>query len=501
MSWHKPRRDWTRNAAAGMSVAALISSSQKALGALPAAFSVAWSLCHSPSMTGEARDLPATVIAAAQRGAWPRVTWRQWAMVCVLTLLYIYAQIDGSAIILMVDPIKRDLGVSDTAMSLLLGLSFAACYAVFGLPAGYLVDRASRRTVIGIGVVVWSAMTASCGLAATYWQLFLGRCGIGVGEAAITPASYSLIRDGFGPDNRGRAYGIFTAGTYIGAALAAMLAGALLGAFASGRLAGIPVLGHLRPWQAVFMLIGGVGIPLALVVLTFREPTRSIAGTGDAGVHFSEALRHMKTAWGQYAALILFVTCFFGTAISYGAWMPTVIGRTWHLPPQTIGIFFGLTLLICAPIGAIGGGLAIDLLTKRGHRDAAELVGVWITAIFIPFGIWSPIAPSVFQMFFALAAQLLVAGAYNPVAASLLARITPQRVMGKVTAIYLFIQTLVARSLGPLMVGAASDLLFTGNRAVGYALGTVAAVLMFIALAAIVWLLVRARAEEARAVA
>jgi MFS family permease len=452
-------------------------------------------------MSSEPEKLAISVAAAAGRGALARVTWRQWAMVCALTLLYIYAQIDGSAIILMVDPIKRDLGVSDTEMSLLLGLSFAACYAVFGLPAGYLVDRTSRRAVIGVGVVLWSAMTASCGLAATYWQLFLGRCGIGVGEAAITPASYSLIRDGFAPDNRGRAYGIFTAGTYIGAALAAMLAGALLAAFASGKLAGLPLLGHLRPWQAVFMLMGLVGIPLSLVVLTFREPVRSAGGAGDAGVHFSEAIAHMKTARGQYTALILFVTCFFGTAISYGAWMPTVIGRTFHLPPQTIGLFFGLTLLICAPIGAMSGGFAIDYLTKRGHANAAEIVGVWITAIFIPFGIWSPIAPSVFQMFFALAAQLLVAGAYNPVAASLLARITPQRVMGKVTAVYLFIQTLIARTLGPLLVGAASDLFFSGNRGVGYALGTVAGVLMFIALAAIVWLLVQARTAEAKAIA
>ena len=97
--------------------------------------------------------------------------------------------------------------------------------------------------------------------------------------------------------------------------------------------------------------------------------------------------------------------------------------------------------------------------------------------------------------------QLLVAGAYNPVAASLLARITPHRVMGKVTAIYLFIQTLVARSLGPLMVGMVSDLFFTGNQAVGYALGTVARILMVIALAAILWLLIRARTAATNVVA
>ena len=108
---------------------------------------------------------------------------RQWYMAAVLTLLYIYAQIDGSAIIILVTPIKQDLGVSDTEMSLLLGLSFAAFYSILGLPAGYLVDRIARRKVMGVGIVLWSAMTMSCGLASTYWQLFLARCGVGIGEA------------------------------------------------------------------------------------------------------------------------------------------------------------------------------------------------------------------------------------------------------------------------------------------------------------------------------
>jgi MFS family permease len=126
-----------------------------------------------------------------------QVTWRQWYMVAVLTSLYVLAFIDRQALVLLVGPIKQDLGMTDTQMSLLLGMSFAAFYAVLGLPAGYLVDRVSRRGIMGIGVVLWSCMTLSCGLARSYGQLFLGRCGVGIGEAAITPASYSLIRDAF----------------------------------------------------------------------------------------------------------------------------------------------------------------------------------------------------------------------------------------------------------------------------------------------------------------
>ncbi len=430
--------------------------------------------------------------AAAERGG-QIVTARQWYMACVLTLLYIYAQIDRSALILMVGPIKADLGMTDTQMSLLLGLSFAAFYAVLGLPAGYLVDRVSRRGIMGVGIVLWSSMTMGCGLAATYWQLFLGRCGVGIGEAAITPASYSLIRDAFPPEKRGRAFGIFSAGTYIGAAAAVMLTGALLALFGTDILKSIPILGSMRPWQAVLVSIGLLGFPLSLLVLTFREPARSRNHAADAGVRFAEAFAHIHAHWRSYVPLATFVTCFFGVAVSYGSWMPTIIARTWHLPPQLIGLFFGGCLLICAPIGAWCGGHAIDLLVRRGHRDAAARVGVWITIVFIPFGIAAPVVPQVGEMFFALAAQLFVAGAYNPVAASILAQITPQRLMGKVTAIYLLVFTLLGQGFGPLLVAAISDHFFTGPQALGFALGTAAAGLMALALVAILLLLARAR--------
>jgi MFS family permease len=424
----------------------------------------------------------------------PEVTWRQWAMVCVLTVLFIYAQIDSGSITLLVGPIKQDIGATDTQIGLLLGLSFAAPFAIFGVLAGYLVDRMSRRRIIGIGVVLWSVMTLSCGLARTYWQFFFGRFGIGVGEAAITPASYSLIRDSFPIEKRGRAFGIFTAGNYIGAAAGVMITGALAGLVNSGALKSIPWLGTLHAWQAVLVIIGAIGIPLSLLALTFREPARRIEGSMEnSGVTFREAFDQIQAHWRTYLPLVIWITCFFGVAITYGSWMPTIIARTWALPPQLIGIFFGGCLLICAPIGAWCGGYFIDILQQRGRRDAAEIVGLWVTIIFIPFGIAAPIVPEVGQMFFALGAQLLVAGAYQPVGASLLAKITPPRLMGKVTAIYLLIYYLIGRGVGPFVVAVISDNFYSGPQALGYGLGTVSAILMFIGLAMIWALLRRAR--------
>lgn len=419
------------------------------------------------------------------------VTWRQWYMACALTVLYIYAQIDSGSIILLVGPMKQDLGITDTQMGLLLGLSFAAPFAILGVPAGYLVDRMSRRRIIGIGTVLWSAMTLSCGLAQTYAQLFLGRSGIGVGEAALTPATYSLFRDSFPIEKRGRAFGIYTAGSYIGAAAGLMITGALVGLVSSGALKSIPWIGGLHVWQTVLVFIGAIGIPLSLLTLTFREPLRSLEGSmAQSGITFREAWEQIKSKWQIYLPLAVWITCFFGVAITYGSWMATIISRTWHLSPAQIGLFFGGCLLICAPIGAWCGGHAIDLLQQRGRRDAAEIVGLWITIIFIPFGVAAPIVPGVGEMFFALGAQLLVAGAYQPVGASLLAKITPPRVMGKVTAIYLLVYYLIGRGLGPFAVAVISDNFYSGPQALGYGLGTVTAVLMFIGLA-MIWLLLR----------
>jgi len=433
-------------------------------------------------------------LGAAPDLAGQRVTWRQWYMAFLLTFLYIYAQIDRSALILLVTPIKQDLGVSDTQMSLILGGAFAAFYALLGLPAGYLVDRVSRRAIMGVGVVLWSLMTMASGFAQNYLQLFLGRCGVGIGEAAITPASYSLIRDSFPPEKRGRAFGIYSAGAYIGAALAVIISGALLGLANAGAFKNLPVIGAMRPWQAVLVCIGSVGIPISLLTLTFREPPRRVDGSiAQSGVTFREAFAQIQSHWSPYLLITAWVTCFFGVAISYGSWMPTIIGRTWALPPATIGMFFGGSLIVGAPIGAWFGGHAIDTLIRRGRRDAVELVGLWITIIFIPFGIAAPVAPEANEMWIALFAQLLVAGAYQPVGASFIARITPQRVMGKVTSIYLLVFNLLGLGLGPTMVAVISDNFYTGKQALGFALGTAAAVLMVIALFLMLALLRRAR--------
>src|SRR5215469_1057436 len=149
--------------------------------------------------------------------------WRQWYLVGVLTLIYILNYIDRGALNLILNPIKEDLHISDVQVSLLIGLSFAALYSFLSIPAGYLSDIMSRRLLLSGAIFFWSVMAALCGFAGNFWQLFLGRVGLGVGEAVLPPTAYSLLRDGVKPEHRARAFSTYHLGTGLGNAFGALI--------------------------------------------------------------------------------------------------------------------------------------------------------------------------------------------------------------------------------------------------------------------------------------
>ena len=161
-------------------------------------------------------------------------SFRAWTSVSILMLAYVLSFIDRQILNLLVGPIRRDLVISDTQMSLLMGLSFALFYTVCGIPLGRLADTRSRRGVIAVGILFWSAMTAACGMARLYWQFLLCRIGVGVGEAALSPAAYSLIADSFAPERRATAISVYSMGVYLGSGLAFLLGGLVI-TFASAQ--------------------------------------------------------------------------------------------------------------------------------------------------------------------------------------------------------------------------------------------------------------------------
>ena len=182
-----------------------------------------------------------------------------WYLVFTLLIFYIFSFIDRQIISLLVEPIKRDLQVTDTQIGLLQGLAFAIFYTLFGIPIGRLADRMNRKTIVGVGVVIWSLMATLCGLAKNFTQLFLARIGVGVGEASCAPAGQSLIGDMYPPEQRARAMSIFMLGLPLGLFAAYMLSGNIAKAWG---------------WRAAFFLACAPGLILAGLALLIREPKR-----------------------------------------------------------------------------------------------------------------------------------------------------------------------------------------------------------------------------------
>ena len=178
-----------------------------------------------------------------------------WTVVALLIATAILSYTDRQVLTLLVDPIRHDLGLSDTGISLLLGSAFAVVYGIAGIPLGYLADRTSRRNLIFCGIVVWSLATLACGLSRSFAELFVARLFVGLGEAVLSPAAISLISDYFSPSRRGTAVGLFLSGIAMGIGSAILIGGAVLHAVDLGFLSSTP-LGRLAPWRGVLLLIG-----------------------------------------------------------------------------------------------------------------------------------------------------------------------------------------------------------------------------------------------------
>src|ERR1700722_20123627 len=216
----------------------------------------------------------AGVAASSNSSPYPS-SFAAWYSVAVLMLIYIFSFIDRTAISLIVEPMKRDLQISDTQIGMLQGLAFALLYNFLGLPIARLSDRHSRRAIIAAGVFIWSIMAGLCGMVRTATQLFLARVGVGVGEAALSPAAYSMITDSFPRSKLGSAFGVYNVGITIVSGTAFLVGGIVVAAVShAGATYTLPLLGEIRAWQMVFIVTGAPGIVLPLLMLTFREPAR-----------------------------------------------------------------------------------------------------------------------------------------------------------------------------------------------------------------------------------
>ena len=232
-----------------------------------------------------------------------------WYVVIVLTALYMLSFVDRTILSLLVGSIKRDLGISDTRIGLLQGLSFALFYTIMGLPLGRLADTRSRRNLIAAGVVVWSLFTSACSVAKSFWSLFFTRIGVGVGEAGLSPAAYSLIADYFPPDRLGVAISVYYMGVFLGSSLALLVGGVVVDTMARVHTVTLPLLGTIASWRVTFLIVGLPGLLFALLVYTIKEPLRRnmlrSAQGEKAQLSFGQSLAQMRMRWQSVGGISL----------------------------------------------------------------------------------------------------------------------------------------------------------------------------------------------------
>lgn len=402
---------------------------------------------------------------------YPRPSYA-WFVVGLLTLAYMLSFIDRQILSLLVAPIRRDLDISDTQMSLLMGFSFALFYTFFGVPLGRLADTASRRWIVTLGVAVWSAATAFCGGAQHYWQLFAGRMGVGVGEAALSPAAYSLIADSFPPERRSIAMSVYGMGIFLGAG-AAMLVGGLIVGFASkqGELV-LPIVGATRPWQLVFYVLCGVGLMFAWFLLLIREPVRQ--GASVASIPLREVIRTLMRHRRAVLMHNFGFACVALASYSAQAWLPSVWQRVYGWPIRDIGVIYGSVIAVSGCMGIVFAGWLADRWRARGISDATLRVGAIAAGCGAPLALLIPVMPSpgwlaalVFPMTFCFSMPF-------GVSAAAIQDLVPNRMRGQTSAIYLFVVTLIGLGIGPTAVAMCTDYVFVDDRKVGLSLAIVA---------------------------
>ena len=400
-----------------------------------------------------------------------------WYVVGVLIVAYTISYVDRTILTLLVKPIRESLQISDTQLSLLHGLAFAVFYTFLGIPIARLADRHNRTRIIALGIAVWSLMTALCGFAKNFGQLFLARVGVGVGEAALSPAAYSILSDYFKGAALTRALSVYTSAIYIGAGLALMIGGAVI---ATVPALDLPVLGHFEPWQVVFLFVGLPGLLVAVWMLTVREPVRtgmSRAATAGQSLPVRAVARYIGDRAGAYGFLIAGLSASSLLWNGSMAWIPTFFIRTFEWTPAMIGMRFGLMLLVFGTAGILFGGWFSGWLRNRGHMDANLLVGVLSAVlVFLP-GIIAPLIADETLCFAAFCAFVLAGSMPYGAAGAAFQDITPNQMRAQVIAIYFFFLNLAGIGLGPTVVALFTDQVFGDDLAVKYSLVAVAAIM------------------------
>ncbi len=369
--------------------------------------------------------------------------YRRW-LLFLLALIYTSNFVDRQIFSTLIQPIKKDLHLTDTELGMLSGLTFAVFYTALGIPIARLIERKSRIVVMTVCIAVWSAMTASCGLAQNFLQLAISRVGVGVGEAGCLPAANSLVSDHFPREKRATALGVFTLGIPIGS---------MIGAVAGGWIAQ-----HMS-WRLAFFMVGAPGLLIALLtILTLREPPRGLVEGGKAPPEAPPLTAVIRRLFSRPAALWVCVAAGVSAAGTYGTitFAAAYFTRRFGFDFTQAGLAAGLISGVGAGVSVISGGLLTDRIARMDVRAYAwvPIVGLVLAVPLYLVGFTRADAGAALMFLVAAAAvqQLYLAPTF-----AVANNVAEARMRATSVSLMSFVWNLIGLGFGPLIVGSLSD--------------------------------------------
>jgi predicted MFS family arabinose efflux permease len=411
----------------------------------------------------------------------PSNAYRAYVL-CILVLVYTFNFIDRQIIGILAIPIKEELGLTDTQLGLMGGLAFALLYTTLAIPIAMAADRMSRTWIMTGALVVWSGMTAVCGMAQNFWQLFLARVGVGIGEAGGVAPAYSLISDFFPPNQRARALSVYSFGIPIGSALGIVFGG---------------IIATLVDWRFAFFVVGVAGIVVApLFRATVREPVRGAfdaKGSESSAASLTEIMRVLMqkpSFWG------LSLGASFSSMMGYGLffWLPSFFVRSYEVTLLNASLVYGAILLVGGIAGTWLGGSLADRFGEM-NRSAYARIPAFAFLAAVPFYLVGVLSPTLMTSVLVMTVPTALGLAWLGPVISAVQHLVPPNMRATASAIFLFVNNLIGIGIGTFAIGAISDGLQDrfGDESLRYAIlaGTT-----FYLLAASIFLLSARRLEQ-----